>query len=225
MDTLLHHQVSCLNERTFLNRVPHTPSQKDGFANPYCGVLLGDQPFAIKTGDLDGGTFLYPVILPCTVLGAVVLHSNNLHRGNGARQIVDDNDPVGTVDVHAVDTHAAGQHQSVVGVELGELAFADGHVHHDPTAHQLIEVAPDERQLPLPAHAAGALKSDVTMRTGAEVQPHTIGAKHIFRLPLSLQMLWRSVSVKDAVEVYVEDHVGQAGDERTVIRLSEVIAA
>ena len=43
-------------------------------------------------------------------------------------------------DADAVDAHAAGQHQTVVGVEFTELAAIQFHVQHDPLAHGLIHI-------------------------------------------------------------------------------------
>ena len=162
-----------------------------------------DEPLAIKTGDGDVNCFLHPMILPHGILRAVILYGDDGDQALCAGMVLHYDDPVGPVNVHAIDARAAGQHQPVVGVELGKLAVADGHIHHDPAAHRLIEVCPDEGQLPLTAHAAGALESQVAVLTGAEVQPHAVGTEHILRLALVLQMLWRSVPVKDAVEVHV----------------------
>ena len=201
----------------------------DVFAAQHLVDLLGepgrDETLAVKTVDGDVRCFLHPVISPHAVLRAVVLHGDDGNKTLRACQVVHDDDPVGTVDIYAVDANAAGQHQTVVDVELGELAIADGHVHHDPAAHRLIEVGPNEGQLPLPAHAAGALKCQIAVLTGSKVQPHAVGPEHILRLPLALQMFRRGVPVKDTVEVHVEDHVGQVGDGRSVVRLGEAVAA
>ena len=44
------------------------------------------------------------------------------------------------------------------GMELAELAAADGHIHHDAAAHGVIKIFPNEGQPRLPAHAADVYK-------------------------------------------------------------------
>ena len=86
------------------------------------GILLGDQPFAVEADDLDIGHRLHPVIFAGAVLCPVVLHRDHLCGRGRSYRIVNDHHPVRLVDADTVDADTAGQHQSVVGVELAELA-------------------------------------------------------------------------------------------------------
>ena len=122
-----------------------------------------DQPLAVKAGDLHICFFLHPVIVPRGVLGAIILHGDDGDEMLRAGGVVHYDDPVGTVNVHAVNACAAGQHQTVVGVQLGELALVDVHAQHDAPAHRVIEACPDEGQPRLTAHATGALKGNIAV--------------------------------------------------------------
>ena len=173
-----------------------------------------DQPLAIEADDGHVHLFLHPVIFPSGVLGAVVLHSDDGNQVLGAGAVLHDNDPVGTVNVHAVDARAAGQHQAVIGVQLGELALVNVHAQHDAAAHRVMEVCADEGQPRLTAHAAGALESHITAGAGTEVQSHALGTEHGPGFLLAYPLFFAGgAAVKDTVEVHVEDGVGQVGDE------------
>ena len=79
-----------------------------------------------------------------TALRSVVLYGDDADIPLCARRIVDDHHPVRLVDADTVDADTAGQHQSVVGVELAELAVTDGHIHHNATAYRVIKILSDE---------------------------------------------------------------------------------
>ncbi len=97
-----------------------------------------DQPLAVKAGDLHICLFLHPVVLPGGVFCAIVLHGDDRDEILRAGVVVHHDDPMGTVDVHAVDARAAGQHQPIVSVQLGELAAVDVHAQHDALANRVI---------------------------------------------------------------------------------------
>ena len=87
------------------------------------GVLLGDKALPVKLGD---GKVLHPLhtlVAPHTVRAAHIHHGDD---PGAALQgmIVHHNDPVGPVDLHALHPCARGEHEPVVGVELGKLALA-----------------------------------------------------------------------------------------------------
>ena len=184
-----------------------------------------DQPLAVKAGDLYICFFLHPVIASHSVLRTVVLHSDDGDKVLRAGLVLHHDNPVGAVDVHAVNARAAGQHQAVVGVQLGELALVDVHAQHDAPAHRVIEICLDEGQPRLTTHAAGTLEGHVPMRAGAEVQSHTLGAEHGPGLLLADTLLFAGgAAVKDAVEVHVEDGVGQVGNQCSVIGFGVAVA-
>ena len=108
------------------------------------GVLFGDQPLAVEAGDFDILFFLHPVVFAGTALRSVVLYGDDADIPLCARRIVDDHHPVRLVDADTVDADTAGQHQSVVGVELAELAVTDGHIHHNAAAYRVIKILSDE---------------------------------------------------------------------------------
>ena len=94
------------------------------------------------------------MIFAGAVLRSIILHRDHLCGRGRSYRIVNDHHPVRLVDADIVDAHAAGQHQTVVGVEFAELAVTDGHIHHDAAAHRIIKILSDEGQPRLPAHAA-----------------------------------------------------------------------
>ena len=189
------------------------------------GVLFGDQSLAVKAGDFDVLFFLNPVVFAGAALGAVVLYGDDVDIPLCARRIVDDHHPVGPVNFDAVDPHAAGQHQAVVGVELAELAVADGHVHHDTAAHRVVKILPDEGQPRLTAHAARAFEGQIAVRPGAEVQAHSLGAEQSIGLLLPDQIfLSGSAPVEDAGEVHIENDVREIGDQLPARRSGKGVA-
>ena len=170
--------------------------------------MLGDKSLAVEAGDVDVSLFLYSLVLAGGILCAVVLHSDDADIAGGARWIVDDHHPVRAVNADAVDAHTAGQHQAVVGIELAELTFADGHIHHDAAAHCVVDIRAEEGQPRLTAHAAGALEGQIAMRPGAKVQTYALGAEQRLGLFLPDEVfLLRPAPVKDAGEVHVEDDI------------------
>ena len=107
-------------------------------------ILRGNQPLAVELRHFHVGQRFYPVIAPHGVLRAVVLHGDDVraaHKGNG---VVHDDDPRRVPDAHILNARSAGEHETVVGVELGELAEADGHAKLDALPHRRIEVLPNE---------------------------------------------------------------------------------
>ena len=121
---------------------------------------------------------------------------------------------MGPVDTDAVHPHAAGEHQAVIGVELAELAVPDVHAHLDPPAHLPVHILPEEGQLRLPAHTAGALKGQVAVLPGTEIQADALWPEHVpcLLLPEPLNIP-QTAAVKDTGEVHVEDHVGQSCEQ------------
>ena len=152
------------------------------------------------------------MIFAGTALRSVVLYGDDADIPLCARRIVDDHHPVGLVNADAVNADTAGQHQSVVGVELAELAVTDGHIHHDAAAHGVIKIFPNEGQPRLPAHAARTLKGKIAMRSGAKIQAHALGTEQGLRFFLPDPVfLSGTAPVEDAGEVHIENDVREVG--------------
>ena len=154
------------------------------------------------------------MIFAGTALRSVVLYGDDADIPLCARRIVDDHHTVGPVNTDAVNTDTAGQHQTVVGVELAELAVTDGHIHHNAAAHRVIKILSDEGQPRLPAHAARTLKGEVAMRAGAKIKAHALRTEQGLGLLLPDQMfLPVTAPVKDAGEVHIENDVREVGHQ------------
>ena len=119
---------------------------------------------------------------------------------------------MGPVNADAVNADTAGQHQSVVDVELAELAVTDGHIHHNAAAHRVIKILSDEGQPRLSAHAARTLKGEISMRAGAKIKAHALGTEQGLGLLLPNQVfLPGTAPVEDAGEVHIENDVREVG--------------
>ena len=174
----------------------------------HLGVLLGDETYAVKAGDVQ----IFQCI--CPVEGSwLSAFPQGDDRGSlhSLGWIVYDDDPVIFVNADAVHPGSAGEHETVVGVEFTELAASQFHIQHDPLAYGFIQIRPDKGETGLAAHAGGALKSHIAVWTAAEVQGDPLGAEHISGLsPAGLLCLSSSTPVKDPGEVHVEQHIGES---------------
>ena len=110
----------------------------------YPGVLLGDQALAVKAGDWNVRPLFHPAVFSGAAGGAVVFHGDDADLALDVLRVVDDDDPVGPVDVHDLHPNAAGEHKAVVCIELAELAVVDGQVHHDASAHYVVNIRTEE---------------------------------------------------------------------------------
>ena len=100
------------------------------------GVLLGDEALPVKLGDGEILHLLHALVAPHTVRAAHVLHGDD--PGAAVQgMVVHHNDPVGPVNLHALYPCAGGEHEPVVGVELGELAPAQLQIQHNAPPHRL----------------------------------------------------------------------------------------
>ena len=176
----------------------------------HLGVLFGDEAHAVKAGDVQ----IFQRICPVEGSRLSALPQGD-DRGSlhSLGWIVYDDDPVIFVNADAVHPGSAGEHEAVVGVEFTELASAQFHIQHDPLAHGLIEIRPDEGETGLAAHAGGALKGHIAAGAAAEVQGNPLGTEHISGLlPANLLRLPGSAPVKDPGEVHIEQHIGKSRD-------------
>lgn len=161
--------------------------------------------------------------------GIIWLHAkqktNHLHIVILKCGVINDNDPVGTVNSNAIHPDAAGHQQAVVGVELTELALPDGQIHHDSSANWLVEILPDEGKHGSSAHTGRAFKDKVAVRPGAKVQSDSFRAEHRFRFLLAVNIfLLPAGVVKDSGEVHIEKDLGQIGDNLSICRECKVSA-
>ena len=153
-------------------------------------------------------------------MGAVILHSDGRDIPDRHHWIVHHDDAVWLVNADPLHPHAAGEHQAVVGVELAELAVADGHVHLDAPAYLVIDVLLEEGEPALAAHTSGPLEGQIAAGPGTQVQDHSLRAEHVpGLLPADLLTGTRVSAVEDAGEIHVEDHIREIRDHPAVIRL------
>ena len=85
------------------------------------GVFPTDQPLPVEVLDLDLLGFLAASILPHGVLGAVILYGHHRHIVGQHPWILHHHDAVGIEDI-PVHPGPAGEHEAIIGVQLGELA-------------------------------------------------------------------------------------------------------
>ena len=82
------------------------------------GVLLGDDTLAIKAERINIHPLLHPVIPAEIALTAIILHSDYRDIVFCGDRIVDDDNPMRSVDPDALHPCTAGEQQPIVGVEL-----------------------------------------------------------------------------------------------------------
>ena len=102
------------------------------------------------------------------------------HDGNVAEcffRIVNNNDAVGIKQAGTFNARSAREHQSVVGVELGQLTDANFHAQHHALAQRLIHIDADKGQPCVAAHVARALEGKIAVWTVTEVERDTLRTK------------------------------------------------
>lgn len=179
-----------------------------GFVEPG-GVLLGDEALPVKLGDGEVLHPLHPLVVAYAVRAAHVLYGDD--PGTAPQgMVVHHNDPVGPVDLHALHPCAGGEHEPVVGVELGELAPAQLQVQHNAPAHRLPQIRPEEREPAHAAHGVGTLEGGVLLRAVPQVQGDALRAEQLLRQGLQPGHTGgNTVPVKDAGEVHIAQDRGQ----------------
>ena len=101
----------------------------------------------------------------------------------------------------------ACEHQTVVGVELGKLAFTDFHTQRHSLPQRFAEVGPDKGEHILPAHAGGALKGYEAEGAVGKGQLDTFWPKKPFCQLLQFLHAANSAAVKDTGEVQIDKHL------------------
>ena len=183
------------------------------------GIAFGNESLAIKTDDLDIHPLFLTTIFAWSALAAVIGDSDDIYIALHNIRIIHHDHTVRSVDANAIYACTTGKHQAVVGVELTELAGADLHIQHNALTHTLIEVCPDEGQPCVAAHAAGALKGTIAVRTAAEVQDHAFRSEHGLRFLLTLQLPCTAPTVENTLEVHIENYICQIGNGLFIVRL------
>ena len=173
------------------------------------GVLLGDEAFPVKLGD---GKVLHPLhtlVTAHAVRAAHILHGDD--PGTAPQVVVvHHNDPVGPVDVDPLHPCAGGEHEPVVGVQLGELATAQLQIQHNAPPHRLPQICPDKRKPPHAAHGVGALKGGVLPGAVPQVQGDALRPEQRLRQSLESSHPGRGrAPVEDAGEVHIAQGGGQ----------------
>ena len=176
----------------------------------HIGVLLGDEAYAVKAGDVQ----IFQCI--CPVEGSRLSafpQSDDRGSLHSLGWIVYDDDPVIFVNADAVYPGSTGEHETIVGIEFAELATSQFHIQHDPLAYGFIQIRPDKGETGLTAHAGGAFKSHIAVWAAAEVQSDPLGTEHVSGLlPAGLLRPSGSTPVKDPGKVHIEQHIGKRCD-------------
>src|SRR5699024_7477175 len=108
---------------------------------------------------------------------------------------------------------SAGGQETIVGVELTELASAQSHIQHDPPAHGLVQFRPDEGEAGPAADGGGAREGPIAAGSDAEGRGEALWAEHGQGL-LQAGLLRPSgaTPVKEPGEVHIEQHIGKGGN-------------
>ena len=107
-------------------------------------ILRGNEPLAVELRHFHVCQRFYPVIAPHGILRAVVLHGDDVRAAHDGNGIVHDDDTRRIPDAPVLTARPAGEHEAVVGIELGELAEPDDHAQLDALPHRRINVLTDE---------------------------------------------------------------------------------
>ena len=138
---LMHHSLHI--GQTNLKRCMDDSATKRPIYN--LGVPLGNQALTIKASDWYIHSSFHPIIFPCGIPGAIILHGDNRNILSCYDRIVNDDDTVRLININPIQPGSAGKHQTIVCVELAELTISDGHIHLDASAHLVIHILTQKR--------------------------------------------------------------------------------
>ena len=170
--------------------------------------LAGDQSFPVKLQDLNIRHVLHAGILTHTTVTTVIRNGYDICFIDERLGILYDNHPLAVPNAHVLIPMPACEHQTVVGVEFGKLAFADLHIQHHSAAKGLIEILTDKGQLGGTAHTARPFKGEIAVRAAPEIQTDPFGAEHGFRLFLSVGIfLLLAIPVENASEIHIYEDI------------------
>ena len=161
-----------------------------------------DQTFAVKLQHIHIHGLFNARVFADRFFAAVILDGDDGNFFHDTARIIYDDD---VIRVHAkkplIDCPAAGKHQAVVGVELGELTLPDLHAQGHALPHGVVKIGADEGELVFPAHAGRSLERHEAGRPSVKGKLDPLRPKEQFRL--FLQFLHQSGrrAVEDAGEV------------------------
>ena len=169
---------------------------------------------AVKQRDLDITLFLHTLIIADTAATRRVLHGDDIDIGIYGSGIVDYDNSVLVPQHIRFYACSARKQQTVIGVELGQLANAKCHADRHPVGKLLIYICADKRKHSAAAHTARAFKGKVAHRTVTEVQCNPLGAKHGLGLFLHQSHLRvPGIPIKYPLEIQIEQDIGKIGKQ------------
>lgn len=187
------------------------------------GVLFGNEALPIKLGDGKVLHPLHPAVAAHAVRAAHILHGDD---PGAALQgmVVHHNDPVRPVDLHVLHPGAGGEHEPVVGVELGKLALAQLQVQHNAPPHRLPQIRPKEREPSHAAHGVGTLECRILPGAVPQVQGDALRAEQLLRQGLQPGHPRRGrAPVEDTGEVHIAQDGGQVLHDTRLFRGGEPV--
>jgi len=175
----------------------------------------GKNAFAVKQRDRDITLFLHSLVVANIADTCLIFHGNDIHIRIDSRRVIDDNDRILLPQHIRFYACSARKQQTVIGVELGQLANAKCHADRHPAGKLLIYIRANKRKHSAAAHAARAFKSEIACVSLTEVQCNPLRGKHGFGLFLH-ERRFRviRVPIKYSFEVKVEDCLRKIGDQR-----------
>ena len=175
----------------------------------------GKNAFAVKQRDRDITLFLHSLVVANIADTCLIFHGNDIHIRIDSRRIVDDNDGILVPQHIRFNACSARKQQTVIGVELGQLANAKCHADRHTAGKLLIYIRTDKRKHSAAAHAARAFKGEIACVSLTEVQCNPLRGKHGFGLFLH-ERRFRviRIPIKYSFEVKVEYYIRKIGDQR-----------
>ena len=175
----------------------------------------GKNPFTVKQRDRDITLFLHSLVVANIADTCPILHGDDIHIRIDSRRIVDDNDRILVPQHIRFYACSARKQQTVIGVELGQLANAKCHADRHPAGKLLIYIRANKRKHSAAAHAARAFKGEIACVSLTEVQCNPLRGKHGFGLFLH-ERRFRviRIPIKYSFEVKVEYYIRKIGDQR-----------
>ena len=184
----------------------------------------GKNALAVKQCDLDIALFLDSLVVANIADAGLIFHGNDIHIRIDSRRVIDDNDRILVPQHIRFYACSAGKQQTVIGVELGQLANAKCHADRHPAGKLLIYIRTDKRKHSVAAHAARAFKGEIACVSLTEVQCNPLRGKHGFGLFLH-ERRFRviRIPIKYSFKVKVEDCLRKIGDQRVRSGLSVLL--
>ena len=171
------------------------------------GQSWGYQAFSIEFRDLDIHFLFHSGISSDSCVASVVLHGNGFDLRDDASRIIDNDDPPIIQEPFAVNPSAAGKEQTVIGVELTQLALPNGHAEHHAFFQLFVNISPDEAEFGITAHTGRTLEGHIGVQVALQTKLDSLRAEHPFCFSLELRHLTHRLSIKDAGKINVDKHL------------------